>query len=218
MTPQQITLFGLLTALALVLSFFDEKIPLLNGFIPGFKLGLANTVLIFAVYMMSWKTSVMLMLSKVLLTSLLFGMNMFWVRFGGGAVSLLVMQLLKKKPGGGLLAVAVIAALVLVQLIISQSKAVWIMILISAVCIACIVSFIAVYKGILPRIVATSICGAVAHNFGQTVAARLKTYIPPQLWITYFPGIVIIGAIVGCMTGIVADRVIRLMKTHSAVQ
>ena len=43
--------YGLLTALALVLSYLDRAIPLsalLSGMVPGIKLGLANTVLMYA--------------------------------------------------------------------------------------------------------------------------------------------------------------------------
>ena len=51
-TTQKITRFGLLTALALVLGLMDRAIPLtalLGGAAPGIKLGLANTVLLYAV-------------------------------------------------------------------------------------------------------------------------------------------------------------------------
>ena len=44
--------FGLLAALSLVLGYFDRAIPItwiLGGAVPGIKLGLANTVLLYAV-------------------------------------------------------------------------------------------------------------------------------------------------------------------------
>lgn len=47
--------FGLLTALALVLGLMDRAVPLtalLGGAVPESKLGLANTVLLYAVYLM----------------------------------------------------------------------------------------------------------------------------------------------------------------------
>ena len=208
-----ITLFGLLTALSLVLGFFDKRIPLLAGIIPGFKLGLANTVLIYAVYMMDWKSCVLLMMTKVLLSSLLFGnMDMFWVSFGGGALSLLTMLVLKKKPEVGILAVAIVSAASIILLAIYRSAAILVLVLISIVFIACIVIFICIHRGIMPKIVATSMCGAVAHNLGQLLVACLKTYIPDKVWISYFPTLVIIGAVLGCMTGIVAERVIKLLK------
>ncbi len=47
--------FGLLVALSLVLGLMDRALPLsalLGGYIPGVKLGLANTVLVYAVFLM----------------------------------------------------------------------------------------------------------------------------------------------------------------------
>ena len=73
---KKIALFGLLTALALVLGLMDRAIPLsalLGGAVPGIKLGLANTVLLYAVYLMDWPSCILLMLTKVVLSGLIFG-------------------------------------------------------------------------------------------------------------------------------------------------
>ena len=73
---QRVARFGLLTALALVLGLLDRAIPLtalLGGAAPGIKLGLANTVLLYAVYLMDWHSAVFLMLAKVVLSGFLFG-------------------------------------------------------------------------------------------------------------------------------------------------
>ena len=99
---KKIALFGLLTALALVLGLMDRAIPLsalLGGAVPGIKLGLANTVLLYAVYLMDWYSAVFLMLVKVVLSGFLFGsLTAILYSLSGGILSLLVMLLIRKKP------------------------------------------------------------------------------------------------------------------------
>ena len=110
---QKIARFGLLTALALVLGLMDRAIPLsvlLGGALPGIKLGLANTVLLYAVYLMDWKSCVLLMLTKVLLSGLIYGsLSAIWFSLAGGALSLLVMLLIRKNPGLGVLIIGITA-------------------------------------------------------------------------------------------------------------
>ena len=62
---------GVLTAVALVLGYLEHLIPLTA--IPGIKLGLANTVLLYALYLMDARKAALLMLLKVGLSGLLFG-------------------------------------------------------------------------------------------------------------------------------------------------
>ena len=61
--------FAMLTALALVLGYVEYMIPVAPA-IPGIKLGLGNTVLLYAVYMGSPLEATLLMLAKVFLSSL----------------------------------------------------------------------------------------------------------------------------------------------------
>ena len=69
---KHIALCGLLTALMLMLGYVESRIPLIYG-IPGIKLGLSNTVLLYAVYLLPFPFTPGLMLVKVLLSALLFG-------------------------------------------------------------------------------------------------------------------------------------------------
>ena len=64
-------------------------------------------------------------------------------------------------------------------------------------------------------VLGTSLAGAVAHNIGQILAASamLRT---PQLMFTYLPILVGIGAVVGCLTGIVAQRVFNALRVQGA--
>jgi heptaprenyl diphosphate synthase component I len=68
---------------------------------PGIKLGLANTVLLYSVYLLGPGYSVILMILKVVLTGFMSG-NLaaaFLYSMGGGALSLGMMLLVKKLGG-----------------------------------------------------------------------------------------------------------------------
>ena len=98
----------MLVSLALVLGYFDRAIPItmfLSGVIPGIKLGLANTVLLYAIYLLDWRSAILLMLAKVGLGAWMYGsLTSMLIGLAGGALSL-VMMLLVAKNGklGGLL-------------------------------------------------------------------------------------------------------------------
>ena len=63
---------GLLTALALILSYLESLVPL-PLMLPGFKLGLCNSVVLFCAYRLSLWDAALLSLVRVLTTALLFG-------------------------------------------------------------------------------------------------------------------------------------------------
>lgn len=110
MNVKSISHFGLLTALALVLGYVERLIPVAPG-IPGIKLGLANTVLLYAVYLTSVKQSALLMVLKVLLSGFLFaGLSGMLFSFAGGALSLLVMLLIRRIPGVSIVGVSLCGA------------------------------------------------------------------------------------------------------------
>lgn len=218
-TAQRVGRFGLLAALSLVLGYFDRAIPItmiLNGAVPGIKLGLANTVLLYGVYMLDWKGCVLLMLAKVFLSGFLFGsLSAILYSLSGGVLSLLVMLLVRKKPWAGALAIAALAflsdAFLLYRNPTPGGQMLWCMLLIGLACVAAVVVFIFIRKNPAFGVMGTSLAGAVAHNVGQILAASsvLRT---PQLLYTYLPVLVGIGAAVGCLTGFVAQRVFAAMK------
>lgn len=218
---QRIARFGLLTALALVLGLLDRAIPLtalLGGAAPGIKLGLANTVLLYAVYLMDWHSAVFLMLTKVLLSGFLFGsLTAILYSLSGGILSLLVMLAIRKKPALGALAAGLAAAAAEIVLLLQnphpKGQRLWCVILIGIACIACFAACIAIRKGKIRGVPGTSIAGAIAHNIGQVLAASavLRT---PQLLSTYLPVLIGVGAAVGSMTGIVAERVFRALHIN----
>jgi len=215
---QRVARFGLLTALALVLGLMDRAIPLtalLGGAAPGIKLGLANTVLLYAVYLMNWQSAVLLMLVKVVLSGFLFGsLTAILYSLSGGILSLAVMMAVRKKPAAGALAAGILAAAADIVLLIKnpspRGQRLWVVILIGIGCAVCIAGYILIRKGKIRGIPGTSMAGAIAHNIGQVLMASavLRT---PQLLTTYLPVLIGIGAGVGCLTGIVAERVFRAM-------
>ena len=216
---QRIARFGLLTALMLVLGLLDRAIPLtalLGGAAPGIKLGLANTVLLYAVYLMDWKSCILLMLTKVVLSGFLFGsLTAILYSLSGGILSLAVMLLIRKKPVYGALAASLLAAAAEAMMWIRtpspKGQRLWIMILIALACAASAAIVLLILKGKMSGITGTSLAGAVAHNVGQMLVAA-KMLQTPQLLMTYLPVLVGIGAAVGCLTGLVTERVLTALR------
>ena len=217
-STKRIARFGLLTALALVLGLIDRAIPLtalLGGAVPGIKLGLANTVLLYAVYLMDWQSCVLLMLTKVVLSGFLFGsLTAILYSLSGGVLSLAVMLLVRRKPAAGALAAAVLALAADIWLLVRNphptGQRLWAVILIAAAFIASVVVFILIRKGIIRGVMGTSLAGAIAHNVGQVLMACVVLHAP-QLLVTYLPFLIGIGAAVGCLTGIVTERVLKVL-------
>ena len=107
---QRIALSGLLTSLMLVLGLVERQFPL-TAAIPGIKLGLANSVLLYALYMMGVRQSVVLMLLKALMSWLIYtNMSAMLYSLGGGALSLLAMVILSKVDGVSIIGVSALGA------------------------------------------------------------------------------------------------------------
>ena len=216
---QKIARFGLLTALALVLGLMDRAIPLsvlLGGALPGIKLGLANTVLLYAVYLMDWKSCILLMLTKVLLSGLIFGsLSAIWFSLAGGALSLAVMLLIRKNPARGALITGILAvaaeAVMLAGHPNPRGQILLFVILIAVGAAACFILWYLMKRGTICKVQGTSVAGAVAHNAGQVIAAYFIVRTP-MLLNTYLPALVGIGIIVGCLTGIVTERVMKALR------
>lgn len=104
---KRIARFGILASMALVLGYIEHMIPIAPA-VPGVKLGLANTVLLYGVFLMGAKSSFMLMLVKVLLSGLLFsGVSGMMYSLAGGLLSLLVMLPLSRVKDMGTVGVSV---------------------------------------------------------------------------------------------------------------
>lgn len=88
---------GLLTALALILSYIEILIPFQTG-IPGMKLGLANLAVVLCLYLFSFREAVLLTIVKAVLSGLLFG-NLFMILYSlsGAIFSVCIMGSMKAK-------------------------------------------------------------------------------------------------------------------------
>ena len=95
---KRVALCGLLLAMMLILGWIEKQIPTPH---PALKLGLSNSVLIFAVYMLDIPTAYVLMAFKVFLSNVLFGsLGMsFAMGLAGGVVSLSAMVLVSRMNG-----------------------------------------------------------------------------------------------------------------------
>lgn len=96
-SAQKVALYGVLIALAMVLSYVDMLIPFPVG-IPGVKPGLANLVVFLALYTMTAREALLISMVRILLVSITFGNgSAFLYSMAGGILSFLVMCIFQKK-------------------------------------------------------------------------------------------------------------------------
>ena len=93
----RIAWFGVFTALALIFSYVETLIPFQIG-IPGVKLGLANLIVVVALYKMGGKDALLLSVTRIVLSGFIFA-SLFSILYSlaGGLLSLAVMVILKKR-------------------------------------------------------------------------------------------------------------------------
>lgn len=98
--------FGMFTALALIFSYVESLIPFHIG-IPGVKLGLANLVIVVAMYKMNKKQVYLLSVTRVVLAGFMFG-NLFSIVYSltGSLLSLAVMYGLKRKESFSIMGIS----------------------------------------------------------------------------------------------------------------
>ena len=107
---QRIALSGLLTSLMLVFGFIERQFPLPVP-VPGIKLGLANSVLLYALYMLGIRQSFVLMLLKALMSWLIYmNRSAMLYSFAGGVLSLTAMILISRVKGVSVIGVSALGA------------------------------------------------------------------------------------------------------------
>ena len=89
----EIALSGLLFALAMAVSFIEGTLTI-PGLLPGMKLGLANIVVMYALFFMGVKQALVLDVLKALFVFLVSGFTAGFLSLCGGLLSLLVMAVL----------------------------------------------------------------------------------------------------------------------------
>ena len=163
----RIAYYGLMTALALILSFLETLIPIPVP-IPGIKIGLANLVVVFALVQVGPWAALGLSLCRVLLAALLFsGLSGWLFSMAGALLSWGVMALL--------------------------------------------------WRWAKFSVVGISLAGGLFHNLGQLLTAAAYTH-SPGIIPAYLPVLMIAGAVMGVINGLVAAGAIRALKAHPATR
>ena len=92
----KLTIASLMAALALIFSYIEVLIPFNFG-IPGIKLGIANLVIIVALYYLGTRYALLINIIRILIGGLLFsGVFGMLYSMAGALLSMLVMVLVKK--------------------------------------------------------------------------------------------------------------------------
>lgn len=98
MKTKSITTISILTAISVVISIIESYFTFIGNIIPGLKLGLANIVVIFALYKYNFKTAISISVVRVLIVALIrtgFGLNFFF-SLVGALFSVISMSIVKK--------------------------------------------------------------------------------------------------------------------------
>lgn len=120
---------AMLTALAMIFGYVEALIPFNFG-IPGVKLGLANLVIVVALYLLPAHQVFFVQIVRIVLVSFLFGnLSMMIYSLAGGLLSFLVMCLLKKAGGFSVMGVSIaggvthnIGQLIVAMLVVKNMK------------------------------------------------------------------------------------------------
>lgn len=96
-TAKKVALLGVLTSVALVLSYLESILPPIWAAVPGIKVGLPNVVIIFLLYRYGVKEAAIVSFIRIFIVSLLFGniMSMAY-SFAGAILSIVLMAICKK--------------------------------------------------------------------------------------------------------------------------
>ena len=102
---------AMMIALAMIFSYVETMIPINFG-IPGVKLGLANLVIVAAIYLFGGKQAFLISIVRIFLSGFMLG-NLASIMYSlaGGLLSLAVMLLLKKTDKLSILAVSVMGGI-----------------------------------------------------------------------------------------------------------
>ena len=104
--------YGVLIALAFIFSYVETLIPFEMIGIPGVKLGLANLVVVVAMYTMRTRDAFIISLIRILLVGFTFG-NPYSAIYGlcGGVLSFAAMALVKKIGAFGTFGVSMVGGI-----------------------------------------------------------------------------------------------------------
>lgn len=103
--------YGMLIALAFILSYIESIIPIPVP-IPGIKIGLANLVVIIALFMMGPKQAFVLSMVRIVLVGFTFGsLSTMMFSLAGGILSWLLMVTARKWKGFSMTGVSILGGI-----------------------------------------------------------------------------------------------------------
>lgn len=111
MKTRDITKIAILTSICVVISILESLFTFIGDIVPGLKLGLANIVIIFALYEYDFKTAFLVSIIRVLIVALLrtgFGINFFFSLLG--AIFSIVFMYIFKKTRLSIIGVSIIGS------------------------------------------------------------------------------------------------------------
>ncbi len=110
MKSKRVATYGVLVALAFIFSYIESMFPIPMP-VPGMKLGLANIVVVVALYTTGYKEAFVVSLVRIILVGFTFGnMNTMLYSLSGGVLSFAMMALMKKCNFLSIVGVSVIGA------------------------------------------------------------------------------------------------------------
>lgn len=94
---KKLAFLGIAASLALLLSYVEFLLPPIYAAVPGIKIGLPNLVILYVLYSAGIPYAALISLTRLIISSLLFGNAMTFAYSAAGALlSLLTMALIKK--------------------------------------------------------------------------------------------------------------------------
>lgn len=113
MNTKKIVRLSMLLTLSIILNLLESLFPLLNGMIPGLKLGLANIVILITLYQFGFKEAFLISILRVFLVGILrtglFNLPFFFSL--GGALFSIVLSSLAKKTKLSTIGVSIIGSI-----------------------------------------------------------------------------------------------------------
>lgn len=114
MDTKKIAKLSMLLSISVVLALIESFIPIFSGIAPGIKLGLANIVIVFAIYYLSIKDAIYISVLRVIIMGILrtglFSISFFF-SLSGALLSLLFMYLAKSMSKMSVVGVSIVGAI-----------------------------------------------------------------------------------------------------------
>ena len=107
---RRLAMRGIMVPFAMILSYLESLIPF-NFVVPGAKIGLANTVTVFALLRIGTADALIVSTIRAVLTAVLFGNVVMMVySLAGGSLSVLIMSLFSRSGKFGVIGISIAGA------------------------------------------------------------------------------------------------------------